>query len=68
MVGAIRPGAARDDLLGSKLPGMVDAQAIQRAYDAAVAGDLDPLVNLFDPDLDWRGIERGHLWWRSAPA
>jgi ketosteroid isomerase-like protein len=41
---------------------------IQAAFDAAISGDLDPLVDLFDPDLDWRGIERGHLWWRHAPA
>ena len=41
---------------------------IQAAFDAAVGGDLDPLVGLFAPDLDWRGIERGHLWWRHAPA
>jgi len=41
---------------------------IQAAFDAAVAGDLDPLVSLFAADLDWRGIERGHLWWRHAPA
>jgi len=41
---------------------------IQAAYDAAVGGNLDLLVGLFDSDLDWRGIERGHLWWRHAPA
>jgi hypothetical protein len=47
---------------------MVDSGEIQRAYDAAISGDLDPLVSLFDPNLDWRGLERGHLWWRKAPA
>ena len=26
------------------------------------------LVGLFDSDLDGRGIQRGHLWWRHAPA
>jgi hypothetical protein len=41
---------------------------IQVALDAATAGELDSLVALFDPDLDWRGIQRGHLWWRHAPA
>jgi len=41
---------------------------IQAALDAATSGELDPLVELFDPDLDWRGIQRGHLWWRHAPA
>ena len=30
------------------------------------AGGL--LVGLFDPDLDWRGVQRGHLWWRRTPA
>jgi ketosteroid isomerase-like protein len=48
--------------------GVVDAQQIQRAYDAAVTGDLDLLVGLLDPELDWRGFERGRLWWRTAPA
>jgi len=44
------------------------SQDVQRAYDAAVAGDLDPLVGFFDADLEWRGFERGHLLWRTAPS
>jgi ketosteroid isomerase-like protein len=47
---------------------VVDAEQVQRAYDAAIAGDPDALVELFHPDLDWRGLERGHLWWRKAPG
>ena len=23
---------------------------------------------LLDPDVDWRGRPRGHLWWRQAPS
>ena len=46
----------------------ISTEEVQRAFDSAVAGDLDPLVNLFDPELDWKGLERGHLWWRNAPA
>jgi ketosteroid isomerase-like protein len=46
----------------------LSAEDVQRAYDAAVSGDLDPLVGLFDPDVDWKGLQRGHLWWRKAPA
>jgi ketosteroid isomerase-like protein len=41
---------------------------VRMAFDAATGGDLDPLVALFDPELDWRGVERGHLWWRRAPG
>jgi hypothetical protein len=41
---------------------------IQAAFDAAVGGNLDPLVQLFDADLDWQGLERGRLWWRHAPS
>jgi hypothetical protein len=47
---------------------MIGVAELQDAYDAATAGDLDPLVNLFDEDLDWRGQEQGHLWWRHTPA
>jgi ketosteroid isomerase-like protein len=45
-----------------------DVENLQRALDAAVAGDLDPLVGLFAPDLEWRGPSYGHLWWRRAPS
>ena len=48
--------------------GRVEAQDLQRAYDEAVAGDVGPLVDLMHADLDWRGLERGRLWWRKAPA
>jgi hypothetical protein len=47
---------------------VLDVNQLQQSYDAAVAGDLDPLVSLLDPNLDWRGLQRGHLWWRKAPA
>ena len=47
---------------------MLTAAQIQAAYDAAIEGDLDPLVGLFDPALEWRGLERGRLWWKRAPA
>jgi ketosteroid isomerase-like protein len=47
---------------------VLDADTVQRAYDAVIAGDVDPLVSLFAADLDWSGLERGHLWWRKAPA
>jgi hypothetical protein len=34
---------------------------VRRAYEALLRGEVDPLVSLFDPDLDWRGAERGIL-------
>jgi ketosteroid isomerase-like protein len=45
-----------------------DAERVQLAFDAAVTGDLDPLVALFDPSLEWRGVTRGRLWWRRTPS
>jgi len=44
------------------------AEQVQRAFDAAIAGDVEPLVALMAPSLEWRGVERGHLWWRDAPS
>ncbi len=45
-----------------------DAYRVQAAFDAAISGDLEPLVSLFDPRLEWRGVRRGRLWWRRAPS
>jgi len=41
---------------------------LRAAYEAANEGDVDALVGLFTPATVWRGIERGHLWWRKAPS
>jgi ketosteroid isomerase-like protein len=41
---------------------------VRRAYQAAGDGDLAELIGLFDRDTVWRGVERGHLWWRRAPS
>jgi ketosteroid isomerase-like protein len=45
-----------------------DVENLKAAYQAANEGDLDALLGLFRPDTVWRGIERGHLWWRRAPS
>jgi hypothetical protein len=50
------------------LVGHVDADALQHALDAAVAGDLDGLVAMLDPGLEWRGPEQGWWMWRRAPS
>jgi hypothetical protein len=41
---------------------------LQRALDAATAGDLDELVSMFDSEVDWRGPEHGYWLWRRAPS
>jgi ketosteroid isomerase-like protein len=46
----------------------IDAGQVQSAFDAAVAGDVEPLVSLFDSSLEWRGVSFGHLWWRRTPS
>jgi ketosteroid isomerase-like protein len=44
------------------LPGLSDAvRAMNR-------GDVEPVVALLDPDVDWRGRPHGHLWWRHVPS
>jgi hypothetical protein len=45
-----------------------DAIDIRAAYEAAARNDVEPLVALFGPDLDWRGVEHGFLWWRKSPG
>lgn len=45
-----------------------DVELVRNGYAAAIEGDIEPLVALFDEQLQWRGVERGVLWWRHAPA
>jgi ketosteroid isomerase-like protein len=45
-----------------------DAARVQSAFDAAVGGDVEPLVSMLHPSLEWRGVTRGHLWWRNTPS
>ena len=45
-----------------------DVELVRDGYAAAINGNIEPLVALFDEDLQWRGIERGVLWWRHAPS
>lgn len=40
------------------------ARGVQEAFDAAVNGDVEPLVALLAEDVDWRGLERGR-WLRT---
>ena len=47
---------------------LADAETIGAAYGAAVSGNVEPLVSLLDPALEWRGATRGHLWWRRTPS
>ena len=47
---------------------LADAEIVGAAYGAAVSGNVEPLVLLLDPALEWRGVTRGHLWWRRTPS
>jgi hypothetical protein len=46
--------------------GVIDE--LRAAVDAFNRGDPEPFVALIDEDSEWRGISRGHLWWKHAPS
>jgi len=41
---------------------------LRAAVDAFNKGDAGPFLALMDEDSEWRGITRGHLWWKHAPS
>ena len=41
---------------------------LRAAADALNQGDADPFAALFAEDAEWRGVPRGHLWWKHAPS
>jgi hypothetical protein len=38
------------------------------AVDALNRGDPEPFCALIDEASEWRGIARGHLWWKQVPS
>ena len=50
---------------------VVTASVIERLREATEAlndGDPGPFASMFAEDAEWRGIPRGHLWWKHAPS
>jgi hypothetical protein len=47
---------------------LADGETVRAAYGAAVSGNVEPLASMLDPALEWRGVSRGHLWWRRTPS
>ena len=43
-------------------------EQLRAAAAALNDGDPDPFCALFAEDAEWRGIPRGHLWWKHTPA
>jgi ketosteroid isomerase-like protein len=44
-----------------------NVEMLQSAAEAYSRGDVEPFVALLDEDVDWRGVTRGHLWWKRTP-
>jgi hypothetical protein len=38
--------------------------AIRSAYEALIAGDVEPLVALMDTGMEWRGRRRAARFWK----
>jgi ketosteroid isomerase-like protein len=43
----------------------VSADAVRTAYNALGEGDVEPLVSLIHPEMEWRGRRRLTQFWRQ---
>jgi hypothetical protein len=59
---ATRPSSASRGILSD----VVDQ--LRAAAEALSQGDPEPLASLFAEDAEWRGLSRGHLWWKHTPS
>lgn len=41
---------------------------LRAAADALNEGNPEPFAALIADDSEWRGVSRGHLWWKQTPA
>jgi hypothetical protein len=54
-------------MAASKAPvGMIEQLRV--AADALNEGNPEPFASLMASDSEWRGVSRGHLWWKQAPV
>lgn len=40
---------------------------LRAAADALNRGNPEPFTSLIADDNEWRGVSRGHLWWKVTP-
>jgi ketosteroid isomerase-like protein len=43
-------------------------ETIRDAYEALADGDVEPLVALMHPGMEWRGQRQGWRFWRPRPS
>jgi len=60
------PPPARSSALRHTSPTVIEQ--LHAAADALNRGDPGPFASLFAEHAEWRGVSRGHLWWRHAPS
>ena len=53
--------------LGATVFGM-SAEPIRAAYEALMTGDVDSLVSLIHPDMEWSGRRRVTRLWQRPPS
>jgi ketosteroid isomerase-like protein len=46
----------------------MSVDSIRAAYDALMTGDVEPLVSLIHPDMEWRGRRRISRFWQQPPS
>jgi ketosteroid isomerase-like protein len=46
----------------------MNANPVREAYEALMTGDVEPLVSLIHPDMEWRGRRRVSRFWQQPPS
>jgi hypothetical protein len=46
----------------------VSVETIRAAYEALAGGEIEPLVSLIDPQMEWRGRRRLRRFWHPPPS
>jgi hypothetical protein len=46
----------------------MSVEAIRSAYQAFAVGDVEPLVSLIHPQLEWRGRRSLRRFWEPPPS
>jgi hypothetical protein len=47
---------------------VMSVDVVRAVYEAGIAGDVEPLVSLIHPQMEWRGRRRLRQFWRPPPS
>jgi hypothetical protein len=69
LVAVVTTTVMRASLIGVRFDWQMSmVEELRAAAEALQQGEPEPFASLMAEDAEWRGISRGHLWWKDTQS